>query len=124
MFNERRAHWTALALLLARCVLGLIFFMAGIYKVFTLTPIGHAEKFFLPFADTFLPVWSLWAVGCTVPFVELFAGALYSLGGVARWRIRRSERCLFWSPLAICCTTPSTRFMSTLFRGLHCSSCC
>ena len=82
MFNERRAHWTALALLLARCVLGLIFFMAGIYKVFTLTPIGHAEKFFLPFADTFLPVWSLWAVGCTVPFVELGAGALVLIG----WR--------------------------------------
>jgi len=80
MFNERRAHWTALALLLARCVLGLIFFMAGIYKVFTLTPIGHAEKFFLPFADTFLPIWSLWAVGCTVPFVELGAGALVLIG--------------------------------------------
>jgi uncharacterized membrane protein YphA (DoxX/SURF4 family) len=80
MFNERRARWTALALLLARCVLGLIFLMAGLYKVFTLTPIGHAEKFFLPFADTFLPVWSLWAVGCTVPFVELLAGALVLIG--------------------------------------------
>ena len=80
MFNERRTQWTALALLLARGVLGLIFFMAGIYKVFTLTPIGHAEKFFLPFADTFLPIWSLWAVGCTIPFVELLAGALVLLG--------------------------------------------
>ena len=80
MFNERRARWTALALLLARCVLGLIFLMAGLYKVFTLTPIGHAEKFFLPFADTFLPVWSLWFVGVTIPIVELIAGALVIVG--------------------------------------------
>ena len=80
MFNERRTRWMALALLVTRGVLGLIFFMAGVYKVFTLTPSGHAVKYFLPFSDTFLPVWSLWAVGYTVPFVELFAGALVLIG--------------------------------------------
>jgi len=68
------------ALLFARLVLGLIFFMAGFWKVFQLGPLQHARKYFLPFADTFLPVWSLWAVGVTIPFVELIAGGLVILG--------------------------------------------
>ena len=68
------------ALLFARLVLGLIFFMAGVYKVFHLGPFEHARKYFLPYADTFLPVWSLWATGVVIPFVELIAGALVILG--------------------------------------------
>src|SRR5712664_209662 len=68
------------ALLFARLVLGLIFFMAGGYKVFQLGPLEHARKYFLPFADTFLPVWSLWATGVVIPFVELIAGALVIIG--------------------------------------------
>src|SRR6266852_5265409 len=68
------------ALLFARLVVGLIFFMAGVWKVFQLGPLEHARKYFLPFADTFLPVWSLWAVGVTIPFIELIAGALVILG--------------------------------------------
>jgi len=70
----------AWALLFARLVLGLIFFMAGVMKVFQLGPLEHARKYFLPFSDTFLPVWSLWAVGVTIPFVELIAGALVIVG--------------------------------------------
>lgn len=70
----------ACALLFARLILGLIFFMAGFWKVFQLGPIEHARKYFLPYADTFLPVWSLWVVGVTIPFVELIAGALVILG--------------------------------------------
>jgi uncharacterized membrane protein YphA (DoxX/SURF4 family) len=68
------------ALLFARLVLGLIFFMAGVYKVFQLGPLEHARKYFLPYADTFLPVWSLWATGVIIPFIELLAGALVILG--------------------------------------------
>lgn len=67
-------------MLFARLILGFIFFMAGIYKVFQLGPLEHARKFFLPAADTFLPVWLLWAVGALVPFVELFGGALVLVG--------------------------------------------
>jgi uncharacterized membrane protein YphA (DoxX/SURF4 family) len=79
----------AWAILIARLVLGLIFFMAGEWKVFTLGPLEHARKWFTgPYADSFLPVWSLWAVGTTIPFVELAAGALLILG----WRVR--EACL------------------------------
>ena len=70
----------AWALLFARLVLGLIFFMAGVSKVFQLGPVGHAQKYFLPFSDTFLPIWSLWLVGVTIPFIELIAGALLLLG--------------------------------------------
>ena len=70
----------AFAILFARLVLGLIFFMAGVMKVFQLGPLEHARKYFLPFADTFLPVWSLWAVGVVIPFVELIAGAMVILG--------------------------------------------
>jgi len=70
----------AWAILFARLVLGLIFFMAGVMKVFQLGPLNHARKYFLPFADTFLPVWSLWAMGVVIPFVEVIAGALVILG--------------------------------------------
>ncbi|HEV2018142.1 MAG TPA: DoxX family protein [Gemmatimonadaceae bacterium] len=77
---DRRALWIATALCLARAVLGLIFFMAGVYKVFSLGPVGHVQRFFLPYQDTFLPTWSLWAVGLVIPFVELGAGALVLLG--------------------------------------------
>ena len=76
MRNLNRA-W---ALLFARLILGLIFFMAGVMKVFQLGPIEHARKYFLPFADTFLPAWSLWAVGIGIPFIELITGALIILG--------------------------------------------
>src|SRR5713226_7688489 len=68
------------ALLFARLVLGLIFFMAGVYKVFQMGPLEHARTYFLPFSDTFLPVWSLWAMGVTIPFVELIAGAMVIAG--------------------------------------------
>ena len=70
----------ASAILFARLVLGLIFFMAGVMKVFQLGPLEHARKYFLPFSDTFLPIWSLWAVGVIIPFIELIAGALVLFG--------------------------------------------
>jgi|SRR5205823_1175039 len=77
MSLENQRSW---ALLFARLVLGLIFFMAGFWKVFQLGPLEHARKYFLPFADTFLPVWSLWLAGVTIPVIELVAGALLLLG--------------------------------------------
>jgi len=70
----------AWAILFARAVVGLIFFMAGVWKVFSLTPAGHVRKYFLPFQDTFLPTWSLWAVGFTIPFIELIGGAMVIVG--------------------------------------------
>jgi len=75
------------AIFFAREVLGFIFFMAGVYKVFQLGPLDHARKYFLPYADTFLPVWSLWATGVVIPFVELIAGALLLVGLRIRWAL-------------------------------------
>src|ERR1700704_3557884 len=77
-------HNRAWAILFARLVLGLIFFMAGVWKVFQLGPLNHARKWFLPYSNTFLPVWSLWATGVTIPFIEMIAGALVIIG----WRTR------------------------------------
>ena len=70
----------AWAILFARLVLGFIFFMAGVYKVFRLGPLEHARKYFLPFAHTFLPVWSLWATGTVIPIVEFLAGMMLIIG--------------------------------------------
>ncbi len=71
----------AWAIFFCRSILGLIFFMAGVYKCFVMTPLGHARHFFVgPYADTFLPTWSLWATGVTVPVVELIAAALVLVG--------------------------------------------
>ena len=69
------------AILFARAILGLIFFMAGSWKVFELGPVQHARQMFVDaYADSFLPTWSLWATGTIVPVVELVAGALVLVG--------------------------------------------
>jgi uncharacterized membrane protein YphA (DoxX/SURF4 family) len=79
--KEQSSQNRAWALLFARGVLGFIFFMAGVYKVFQIGPLGHARKYFIePYAGTFLPTWSLWAVGATIPIAELLAGALVIIG--------------------------------------------
>ena len=71
----------AWAIFFARAILGFIFFMAGVWKVFEMGPVQHARHYFIePYAQTFLPVWSLWATGVTVPIVELVAGALVLIG--------------------------------------------
>jgi len=73
------------AILIARAILGLIFFMAGVWKVFELGPVGHARRYFVdPYAQSILPVWSLWVTGVTVPVVELVAGAMLLVG----WQVR------------------------------------
>ena len=69
------------AVLIARLILGLMFFMAGVWKVFSLGPLEHARGMFVePYADSFLPVWLLWAAGTVIPVVELVAGGLLLLG--------------------------------------------
>ena len=71
----------AWATFFCRVILGFIFFMAGVYKCFTMTPIGHARHFFVePYAETFLPAWSLWLTGTAVPLIEIVAGAMLLVG--------------------------------------------
>lgn len=75
----------AWALLFARAIVGFMFFMAGIYKVFEMGALVHAEQLFLPYQETFLPIWTLWIVGSVIPFIELIAGGLLILGWKTRW---------------------------------------
>jgi putative oxidoreductase len=77
----------AVGVLTARVILGLIFGMAGYWKTFELTPIGHAQKLFIvPYADTWIPIWLLWGIGVIIPVVELVAGWMMVVG----WRVRES----------------------------------
>ncbi len=65
----------------ARGIVGILFFMAGWWKCFELTPIGHTRRFFLEaYADTWIPVFLLWAIGLSIPVVELIAGGLVVVG--------------------------------------------
>ena len=64
-----------------RVMLGLIFAMAGWYKCFTMTPLGHAKTYFTePYSDTWIPHVLLLATGVVVPVVELVAGTLLLAG--------------------------------------------
>ncbi len=77
----------AWALLFARWLLGLIFAMAGFWKVFALGPLQHASGMFVEaYADSFLPAWSLWLTGASIPVIELAAGVLLLVG----WRVREA----------------------------------
>lgn len=70
-----------IAVFLARTMLGLVFFMAGWWKVFTLTPAVHAQQFFIDgFKETWIPEWLLWALGTAIPPFELVAGLLLIAG--------------------------------------------
>jgi hypothetical protein len=77
---KRRFDLTAWAVFCARCILGLIFGMAGYWKTFVLTPTGHYHRFFEPYVGTWIPVWLLWATGVTIPLVEFAFGWLLMLG--------------------------------------------
>lgn len=73
-------NWPIVNLTL-RWILGLLFLMAGYWKVFVLTPASHAQKFFVEgFSDTWIPTWLLQILGYGIPFLELVAGLLICIG--------------------------------------------
>ena len=75
------------AAFIARWILGVLFLVAGYWKVFTLTATQHAQKFFVEgFADTWIPEWLLWSLGLSIPYLELLAGVLLVVG----FRIRET----------------------------------
>jgi len=77
----------------ARGIVGILFFMAGWWKCFELTPVGHTQRFFLEaYADTWIPVSLLWATGLSIPVVELVA-ALAELPALA-WVTDVADRLL------------------------------
>lgn len=82
--HTSQAAWASL---FARGILGLLFFMTGWFKVFTLGPVGHAQQFFIQdYADSWIPLWLLWSLGVGIPFVELAGGALLLVG----FQVRRA----------------------------------
>jgi uncharacterized membrane protein YphA (DoxX/SURF4 family) len=67
--------------LFSRVMVGLLFGMAGYYKVFVQGPAAHAAQWFtVPYANSWMPHWLLLATGVTVPFVEFTAGWLLVIG--------------------------------------------
>jgi uncharacterized membrane protein YphA (DoxX/SURF4 family) len=75
----------AWAIFLARTILGVLFFVAGVYKTFMFGPLEHARRLFvIPYAETILPEWALWATGTAVPLLELAAGGLVLIGLATR----------------------------------------
>lgn len=74
------ANWPIVALI-ARAILGTLFLMAGYWKVFVLTPSGHADRYFVDaFAEHWIPEWLLNSLGFGIPFLELLAGFLVLIG--------------------------------------------
>ncbi len=73
------------AAFVARWMLGLLFLMAGWFKVFEMGAVQHAETLFVEsYQDYWIPEWLLWATGFVIPFVEFLTGALLLVG----WRVR------------------------------------
>lgn len=66
---------------LVRWLLGIVFAMAGYWKVFVLGADEHARQFFVEaFADSWIPEWLLSGLGYLIPYWELAAGVLLLLG--------------------------------------------
>ncbi len=71
----------ALTVFFARVILGLIFLMAGWYKVFELGAANHAQQLFVePYTTYWMPEWLLWFTGYTIPYIELTAGLFLVIG--------------------------------------------
>lgn len=67
--------------LLVRLIIGVLFLMAGYWKVFVLTPAQHAQQYFVAgFAEHWIPLPLLQVLGYSIPFLELAAGLLLCLG--------------------------------------------
>lgn len=66
---------------IARWLIGILFFMAGYWKVYELGVSAHAQNFFIEgFKDFWLPHWLLYSLGVSIPYVELAIGALVCIG--------------------------------------------
>jgi len=78
--NRMRDNWPIVNFIV-RWILGLLFLMAGYWKVFVLSPASHAQQFFVEgFSDSWIPIWLLQILGYSIPFVELVAGLLICIG--------------------------------------------
>jgi len=80
MENRVSNNWSIVNFIL-RWILGLLFLMAGYWKVFVLTPAVHAQQYFVEgYSDSWIPTWLLHLFGYGIPFLELVAGLLICIG--------------------------------------------
>lgn len=101
-------NW-AFVTFIVRWIVGLLFLMAGYWKVFVLTSSEHARRFFVEgFADTWIPVWLLQGLGLVIPYLELLAGVLICLG-------LRSREALIAMGLLLIVTTYGHALQEPLF---------
>jgi len=71
---------------ISRWMLGILFGMAGCWKVFTLTSTVHAQQYFVEgFAEHWIPDWLLLTLGHIIPYWELAGGILLIIGFKVRW---------------------------------------
>lgn len=76
------------AVFTCRWILGVIFTMAGWWKVFELGAVEHARRYFVEgFAESWIPTWLLWVLGLVIPYLELIAGLLVLAGLRLRWAL-------------------------------------
>lgn len=76
----------AIAVFLVRWIMGLEFAMVGIYKTFSMTLHGFASSVFVErFSFSWIPEPVLWALGYSIPIVEMVGGLLLLVG----WQRRR-----------------------------------
>lgn len=82
LFQARDLRWIRF---FARSLLGILFAMAGWWKVFELGAGNHARQYFVSaFADHWIPEWLLWSLGVVIPYWELAAGIVLLLGPYSR----------------------------------------
>lgn len=69
-----------------RTSLALFVGMIGYQKVFVIGAYNHANNFFIQgFKEHWIPEWLLWALGYSIPFVELLCGLMLLIGIFVRF---------------------------------------
>lgn len=78
--EKTQTHYRA-AYFIIRWILGILFLLAGHWKVFVFGASEHAKQFFvMPYADSWIPPWFLSSLGTLIPYWELVAGFLLVIG--------------------------------------------
>ena len=70
----------AAGLFFIRALLGIIFFMQGFGKIFTIGVANLYNMFFKDFEKTFLPKWLIWITAYYTSYVEVICGLLLIIG--------------------------------------------
>ena len=70
-----------IGIFIVRWIFGILQLVKGWYKTFEMTPLGHARRYFIEGSeDYWMPEPLLYAVGASIPIVELAAGLLICIG--------------------------------------------